>query len=290
MRAVSLSCVLIVSAMAVESAGARKLTPAQKRQAQESRYIQQAVLPAINSPVCKPAKLPATVSGPAPASFLSILGVLRLPPSSADSQFVTSAILSHSNELYVDDVRLARQAFGIDWFVAVAGSRFPPPANVAACLAAQAAAFARELPSIPARLRGGTEAMFAMQLSGERRFDARPVVPGLCLFSGGGGGGCGATASDIETRGSFGTQGSSHRALIDGIVPDGVATVTFCYPAGPASGFSRKIILPAVCLKGHAVNNVVIVSVPRGAGNALAPKMVWRNAAGQAIKTIPSRR
>ena len=133
--------------------------------------------------------------------------------------------------------------------------------------------------------------MFAMQLSGERRFDARPVVPGLCLFSGGGGR---RMRSHRERHRNAGivrdAQGSSHRALIDGIVPDGVATVTFCYPAGPASGFSRKIILPAVCLKGHAVNNVVIVSVPRGAGNALAPKMVWRNAAGQAIKTIPSRR
>jgi hypothetical protein len=88
----------------------------------------------------------------------------------------------------------------------------------------------------------------------------------------------------------FGSRGSSHRALIDGIVPDGVATVTFCYPAGPASGFSRRIILSAVCIKGHAVNNVVVVSVPRGAGNALAPRMTWRDAAGQTVKTIPSRR
>lgn len=67
--------------------------------------------------------------------------------------------------------------------------------------------------------------------------------------------------------------------------------MTFCYPAGPARGFSRKIILPAVCIKAHAVNNnVVVVSVPRGAGNALASGVTWRNTAGQTIRTIPARR
>ena len=291
-RAVPLLVVLLASAIAVGSAGARKLTPAQQRQVQESRYIERAVLPAVNSPVCKSAPVPATVTGPAPAPFLSILGVLRLPSSSADVQFLSRSILSHSDGLYVDDVRLARQAFDIDWYVYVAGSGFLPPANVPACLAAQSANFSRELPSIPKRLRAGTESMFARQLSFERSSDARPMAPGVCLIgfrpSGGGGGGCGATAADIEARGSFGTRGTSHRALINGVVPDGVATVTFCYPAGPASGFSRKITLPAVCIKGQAINNVVVVSVPRGAANALGPMMTWRNA-GQLIKTIPPR-
>jgi hypothetical protein len=100
-------------------------------------------------------------------------------------------------------------------------------------------------------------------------------------------GGGRATLADIEAGGPFGTRGTSLRALISGVVPDGVATVTFCYPAGPASGFSPKVILPAVCIKGQAVNNVV-VSVPRGAANAIGPKMIWRNAAGQVIKTIPA--
>jgi hypothetical protein len=101
-------------------------------------------------------------------------------------------------------------------------------------------------------------------------------------------GGGGASLSDIRAGRTFGTRGTSRRAVISGVVPDRVATVTFCYPAGPASGFTPKVILPAVCIKGHAVNNVVAVSVPRGAANAIVPKMIWRNTAGQIIKTIPA--
>ena len=278
-------------------ATAGKLTPAQKRQQQEGNYIEKAVLPAINSAVCKPARVPATVSGPAPESFTSILGVLRLPPSSADTKFLSRPILSHTNHLYVDDVRLARQAYGIAWYVYVAGTGFLPPANVPACLAAQTANFSRELPTIPKGLPAGTKRMFSQQLIAERRNDARTRPPGICLIGfgpTGGGGGCGGTPAQIEAgrfvgTGGPGIPGNRHSGTLQMIVPDGVASVTLRYPPGPANGFKPKIISPAFTLTTSVVNNVVLANVPRSSGGGAIMKptvMVWRAADGRVIKTF----
>jgi hypothetical protein len=293
----SFAAIAVVGVAGSSVASAGKLTPAQRRQQQEGDYIEKAVLPAINSAVCKPACVPATVSGPAPASFTSILGVLRLPPSSADTKSLSRPILSHTNDLYVDDVRLARQAYGIAWYVYVAGTGFLPPANVAACLAAQTANFSRELPMVPNRLRAGTKRMFSQQLTAERRDDARTRPPGICLTGfgpTGGGGGCGGTAAQIEDgrfviTGGPGIAGNRHSGTVQMIVPDGVASVTLRYPPGPANGFTPKIISPAFTLSTRVVNNVMLANVPRNSGGGAISKptvMVWRAADGHIIKTF----
>ena len=193
-------------------------------------------------------------------------------------------------------VRLARSAFGRNWYVWVAGPAFLPPANIGRCLAAQASDFRRELPSIPTSLRVQTTHLFDTQLSAERVDDARPPRPvGVTLFGlnpgGGGGGGGGADAAQIENQGmwassSGGTGANPGLTLFEGVVPDGVATVTLHYPAGKVGGFSRRTA-PAITIKAHAVNNVVLVSVPRaGAQATSAVTATWRAADGTIIKTI----
>jgi hypothetical protein len=254
------------------------------------------VLKAINGPACVREQLPATNVGSPPPSLLSILGVLRLPETPADK--VPPQITSHEVDLYVNYIRLARSAFGRDWYVWVAGppQGSLPPANENRCLAAEAADFRSELPSIPKALRAPTTQMFNVQLGAERRFDAHPPRPvGVHLFGlnpgGGGGGGGGADAAEIAKQGMWGSSSGGTGAnpgltLFHGVVPDGVATVTLHYPAGKVGGFSRRTA-SAVTINAHAVNNVVVVSVPRAGAQAMgAVTTTWRAADGTTITTI----
>lgn len=153
----------------------------------------------------------------------------------------------------MDSVRFARTAFGRAWYVWVAG----PPSPVAV-----------------------------------RRCD-RSV--GVALFglggrSGGGGTG-GGTAAQIESRGMWisiggGTGADPARTLFAGVVPDAVATVTVHYPAGKLGGFSHRSG-PALTVTGHAVNNVVVISVERAGEQATgADTTTWRAANGTVIKTL----
>jgi hypothetical protein len=69
-------------------------------------------------------------------------------------------------------------------------------------------------------------------------------------------------------------------------VPDGVAAVTLHYPAGRVGGYSRKMA-PAATVTAIPVNNIVVVTVPRGGGNGDSwTTMTWRAANGTIIKTI----
>jgi len=289
-----LTLLVLVSWAAVSSRSAAAKAPS-ARQLREQKYVESAVLEGINGPACVPEHVAATNPGAPPASLLSILGVLRLPATPVDR--LSLRFLSHETDLYVNDIRYARTAFGERWYVWVAGppSAFLPPANISGCLAAQTADFQQELPSIPKALRDATSKMFDAQISGERLHDASPPrPPGLTLFgvtAAGGGGGGDATAAEIEQQGSWGSSSGGTGAnpgltLFSGVVPDGVATVTVHYPAGKIGGFSRRTG-PAVTIKVHAVNNVVVVSVPRAGEQATnAVTTTWRAANGTIIKTI----
>lgn len=116
---------------------------------------------------------------------------------------------------------------------------------------------------------------------------AKHVDLGHGLIGGSGGGG--STAAEIEQGESAGTgpPGSSTSATITMIVPDGVANVTLRYPAGRASGYSPKIS-PPFTITTAAVNNMVVVTVPRSAGGGpiRAPTMIWRAANGHVIRTF----
>ena len=289
--AIAAAAVLVGLALGCATSAAKVASPAQQR---EERYVETAVLKAVNGPACVSEHVPATNPGTPPASLLSILGVLRQPVTAADKP--PGRVLEHESDLYVNYVRLARSAFGQNWYVWVAGPAFLPPAHLNRCLAAQTADFHNELPRIPTRLRAATTRMFAGQLAAERRADTRPPRPvGVTLVglqpNGTGGGGGGANAAEIESHGMWGSSSGGTGAnpgltLFSGVVPDGVATVTLHYPAGKVGGFSRRTA-PAITIKAHAVNNVVIVSVPRAGAQATgAVTTTWRRADGSIIKRI----
>ena len=294
LRVAGAMALLIVAWALLGSQGAAARGPS-ARVLREQRYVETAVLKGINGPACAREHVAATNTGPPPASLLSILGVLRLPATAADK--VPLPIVAHQSDVYVNYIRFARSAFGISWYVWVAGppEAFFPPANETRCLAAQAADFHGELPSIPKNLRSATTRIFNAQLRAERTRDGEPPrPPGVELFGlspgGGGAGGGGLDAAEIAQRGSWGsssggTGNNPELTRFNGIVPDGVATVTLQYPAGKVGGFSRRTA-PAVTITAHAVNNVVVVSVRRAGAQALRVTTTWRAADGTIIKTI----
>ena len=117
---------------------------------------------------------------------------------------------------------------------------------------------------------------------------------GIILFGFGalgGGGGGGQTAAAIEQHGMWGSSsgGTGNPAGITyfhGVVPDGVATVTFYYPAGKVGGFSRQTGGP-VTVKAHVVSDVVVLAVPRAGSQAIQDVTVtWRAANGRVIKSF----
>ena len=195
-------------------------------------------------------KPPAKVTGSPPARFLSILGVLRQPGNAAGE--LPPGVLSSERGLYVDSVRFARAAFGRDWYIWITGAAARPRGHGHSC-------------------------------------DRSAGVAFWGIGGRGGGGTSGATAAQIETHGMWmsiggGTGADPARTLFAGVVPDGVATVTLHYPAGKLGGFSRRHGL-ALTVTGHAVNNVVVISVERAGAQAIRTvTTTWRAADGAAIR------
>ena len=260
------------------------------------KYIQPEVLRAVNSPVCARGTVPATTTGIPPASLLSIVGVLRRPAARGGASDVVSRLGGEYPGLYVKYVRFARAVDGLDWYVSVSAGHLGirAPVHINRCIAAQTANFDRELPRIPKAFRADATEIFTAQIQNERSVDAHnpPVgvnLTGLGPYGGSGPSSGGATAAGIEAGalayGGSLTGSGPDTASVEGVVPDGVASVTLHYDAGPASAYGHKHA-PAANITATPVNNVIVVTVPRNVGNASPQTMIWRSANGTIIKTI----
>lgn len=204
--------------------------------------------PSLSDAACT---APRTISGSPSRALVSILSVLR-------GQAITTSALSavvppfprpFGIEVYGDDVHRAREFAGVTYDVV--------PVHFASCS-----------PS----LRRGTDGIYV-------------------VTDGGGGGGGGA--AQIETGDWYATTGPGipgdpYSATVEMIVPDGVASVTLHYPAGPASGYEPNKISPPFTATTTPINNLVLVDVPRSSGGrAGGPvRMIWRAADGHTIKTF----
>lgn len=183
-------------------------------------------------------------------SLLSILGVLRRPATAADAGSGIAA-RGFISGVFVRYIRLARVVDGSPYYIY--------PGIVGGCGT------------------GETPHEGIMEL-------ATNVDLGHGLTGGTGGGG--ATASQIEQGrdASSSTPGSSASSTVTMVVPDGVAKVTFRYPAGRASGYSPRIS-PAFTITTAAVGNLAVATLPRG--NPLQRgTIIWRSADGRVIKTF----
>ena len=209
----------------------------------------------LSSASCLSAKGKALQGAPS-RSLLSILGVLRRPATVADALPPAIGSLQGRGlirDVFVHYIRRTRVVSGSSYYIY--------PAILAGC---------------------------GVQKAREGIVDlATHVNLGHGLFGGEGGGG--ATAAEIAQGRDVGTgsPGSSTSTTITMIVPDGVANVTLHYPAGPASGYTRKIS-PPFTITTTPINNEVVVKVPRDAGPEAVGgiTMIWRAANRHIIKTF----
>lgn len=209
----------------------------------------------LSSASCLSSKGKALQRAPS-RSLLSILGVLRRPATAADALPPAIGNLQGqglTRDVFVRYIRRTRVVSGSPYYIY--------PAILAGCGVQKAREGIMEL--------------------------ATHVDLGDGIFGGEGGGGY--TAAEIEQGQAVGTgaPGSSTSTTITMIVPDDVAHVTLRYPAGPASGYSRKIS-PPFTITTTPLNNEVVVKVPRNAGPEAIQgiTMIWRAPNGHITKTF----
>ena len=260
-------------------------------------YIGPAVAPTVNSPACARRHVPETTTSTAPASLLSTLGVLRRPSQPGGIPDVPSKLSTPGQSLYVRYVRFARSVDGFDVYVFVGTGLPQPVANISRCIAEQTANFDRELPRIPKTFRADATEIFSSDLATERINATREPSVGVSLraisiygLDQGGFGTGTSTAAQIEEAnalvlGGAATGSGPNTSFVAGVVPDGVASVTLHYDAGPLGGYSHKHV-SAANITTKPVNNVIVVIVPRPTGNASPSTITWRAANGRIVKTI----
>jgi hypothetical protein len=256
------------------------------------------VLRAINSPLCMRARVPATTGKTAPTSILSAVGVLARPSPPSRDRSIISRLTTPGTSLYVRYVRLARSLDGLDFYVSVSTSLNAAPVNINRCVAAVTANFAGELPHLPKTLRPKAVQIFDAALAAQRaNWSQHPIVGvdlnAISIYGAPGFGGGPATAAQIEqgralSEGGAAAGSGPNSSLIDGLVPNAVASITLHYDAGPLGGYSHTHAR-ATNITTRPINNVFVAIVPRPTGNALPSTITWRAANGKIIRTIHER-
>lgn len=264
-----------------------------RRQAQEVNYLHRAETTAFrHDSACEPQQdqHPTISQGSPSPGLLAILGVLRRPAQPTDKlpvrvtyhpyKVASEGSLPPAKDIYIRYIRRARWRFGAGYYIVPAGDVNPTSPIPTRCYAQQRAALERELPQIPKQLRAPTLALEPRFLD-QLRYSATPH-PGVCLLALNSGGGgdvdCGDTASSIEQGHSTGSGGPTGVGVFYGIVPDGVASVTFYYPGH----------YPGHPVTALAISNVFILRNPgqRLPNYGFPQRIVWRSAQGTVIKTI----
>jgi hypothetical protein len=246
-------------------------TPGQVRQ--ESGYIRQASQQAHKAGACQSRRTstgPRTSNGMPSELMLSTLAVLRRAATGADKLPARVTLGGDVAGVYVRFTRLARVVNGISYYVVPAKTNLDRPALTARCAAAITTTLHAELPQIPPNLRAPTLALERKLLAADT---TKPAVGGVvCLIvaaARASGGTCGSDPAEIKAYGMLGEEGR-----VSGIVPDGVASVTLRYPA-------RTVTL-------NVVNNVFAAPHPSSGRLTRPPSILWRDASGKAIKTVPA--
>ena len=189
------------------------------------------------------------IAGTPSQSLLSILGVLRRPATSSDA-------LPESIKTILT---ASFKSFGVEVFadyIRRAGVVAGTPYYVMPVLASGCGA-----------LRGGGSQT-------------------MMLWGGGGGSGAGDAAEIEQGTALDGGSSSFGQSTANGLVPDGVTTVTLSYPAGKIGAFDHKQA-PVFTTTKTIVSNLLVATIPRGGSRLLAPMtMTWRAANGKIIKTF----
>jgi len=231
-----------------------------------------------------PPRHPIINSGRPSRAMFDAFAIFRRPQQPTDRPprgFDRLAAGGGVRGIYVHYVRRAQYRYGGGYYLIPAadvnaGRRVP-----ARCFTEQATAFRHELPQIPAPLKQRAARIDAESIAYQRYRQQHPS--GICLShlnnQGGGGGGCGATLADTENHPGLGlSQGDSQSDSINaGIVPDGIASITYRYAK---TRHSRAFTITVA-----VINNLVVYKTPRGANSARV-SLTLRAANGTVIRTL----
>lgn len=274
--------IVAVAAVVLTLGSAHRAPAAAPNQGRELAYIRAAARRARHSKACanRERALPTFTDASPPPALLSALAVLRRPATGADK--LPASLRGSSSgfyaAIYVNGVRRARVTHGISYYLVPVRYLSPLPRPLSTgCYQAIVRALQAEAPNIPPRLRAPTLSLLARRIARQRRRLRQTPDPGVCLMYSGGageGGFCGP-ARQIEQTGLINCCG-----LLVGIVPDGVAAVTFHYPA--SNGAAAQTVTARVA------GNVFFATLHVHAPELPSPAMIWRSAQGKTIKTIPA--
>jgi hypothetical protein len=231
--------------------------------------------------------VPVTSTGAPDYALTSILGVLRRAATPADRFSVRAPVLpgegpggpigsrpSTGAAVYINASRRARTALGVTFYILPAGRETGLRPTPARCGADRAASLDRALKQDPKMLRERIADLQRQYLTWQRYEALNPE--GILLMTVNAkavGNDGGASTAKIQQRGLLdGNAGYPVRALMSGVVPDGVASVTLRYGRGS--------------LTAPVVNNV-FVALPRRGGHAPLTAIVWRSTTGAIVKVVP---
>lgn len=190
---------------------------------------------------------------PSPA-LLSMLAVLRRSARPSDA-LPSNALRGEPARVFVSYIRRARTGFGRTWYlVPTLAAQCAPrkPSYRISLLSVSASGWARG---------GGPSATQIRQGSVSLSAQSPAPVPGKHYDS-------------------------DARSLVEVVVPDGVATVTFRYAARAANRYHGPLLPFTVTTA--PVNNVVLADIPRNPGSDAIrhATMIWRSASGKILRAI----
>jgi hypothetical protein len=211
-----------------------------------------------------------------PTPLLATLGVLRRPPTAADT--LPHKGPSPPRNIYRRYVRRARVAFGAAYYV-IPTFTTTSLVDPARCVKVLARRFDHELQRVPAALTPAFRQQFEGLIANVR---PREVVYLSALASHGSGWAFAVSATQIHQGSAISTNPVT--PTISALVPDGVTRVTIHILARRANAGTPRV----VTVNSRVVRNVVVASPPPGYKSFAAVRSwVWHGRDGQTIKTIP---
>jgi len=245
-------------------------------------------------PLCRPTfhRPSSKITHDAPVQpTLDAVAALRRPAQPADALPHGFPAPSYG-ETYVDYTRVVTSASGKAFYLVVARNTPVAYRPTDVCLDTQHTQLLKLVGRKPPLLRVTALREFRKL---RRDLEDRPTPSttpqdALFLFSKGpsGGGGGGGSIGSFMKYGLFMSSSRAGNATLTGLVPDGVATVTLEYPKRASRGrwYKPVIYRSAYTRTVRVQQNVLVVHVPRGAGDALAPRMIWRSADGKVVRVV----
>lgn len=251
-------------------------------------------------PWCRPRFIPptstTTTDAPQPAT-LNLIAALRRPATPEDVLPTGLGEVPGLGEVYADYTRSATAANGQRFSIIVSrirvGDTYRTPS--ASCRDAEATAI-NHTKHTPAAVRSAALRIQRQIRRGEAR--AKPprrepqdilfffILDDLGYANGGGGGG---ESRYLATHGGFVSIGGRGKgSTLNGLLPDGVATVELVFPKVVSRGrYYKPTIYPRTLRRTVRVQqNVVSLRVSRPPEDAFPRRMVWRSASGAVVRRI----